>query len=136
MAERLSSMDVGSLASRSVLTLGPEHTIREAARAMHERGVGSAVVLTEDGHPAILTERDVLRAVASGKDLDAINTARYMTSEPITASPSWDVIDAAEQMRKGGFRHLIVIDEGGGITGILSMRDLVASLLDQVRSSG
>jgi CBS domain-containing protein len=129
-------MEIGALASSSVLTLGPGHTIREAARAMSQRNVGSAVVITEDGRPAILTERDVLRATASGDDLDRVTVERYMTPDPITASPSWDVLDAAEQMKTGGFRHLIVLDTQGSIGGILSMRDLVWSLLDRVSRPG
>jgi CBS domain-containing protein len=90
-------------------------------------------VMTEDGNPAILTERDVLRAVASGDDLDEVTTGAYMTSDPTTAGPTWDVTEAAETMRRGGFRHLIVLDESGSIAGILSLRDLVASLLDQFK---
>src|SRR5688500_429188 len=129
-------MEIGALASSSVLTLGPQHTIREAARAMSQRNVGSAVVVTEDGRPAILTERDILRATASGDDLDRVTVDRYMTPDPITASPSWDVLAAAEQMRTGGFRHLIVLDDAGSIGGILSIRDLIDSLLDHLSGSG
>jgi CBS domain-containing protein len=129
-------MEIGALASSAVLMLGPGHTIREAARAMSQRNVGSAVVVTEDGRPAILTERDILRATASGDDLDRVTVERYMTSNPITASPSWDVLVAAEEMRAGGFRHLIVLDEAGSVGGILSIRDLVSSLLDHVADSG
>lgn len=99
---------------------------------MVQRRVGSAVIVNEEGHPAIITERDLLRAFASDGDLDALPVEDYMTPDAITASPSWDVIDAAERMKEGGFRHLIVMNENGTIAGVLSMRDLVAALLDRL----
>lgn len=125
-------MEIGELLSRSVLTIGQTKTLREAARAMVQRRVGSAVIVNEEGHPAIITERDLLRAFASDGDLDALPVEDYMTPDAITASPSWDVIDAAERMKEGGFRHLIVMNENGTIAGVLSMRDLVAALLDRL----
>lgn len=125
-------MEIGELLSTSVLTIGPTRTLREAARAMVERRVGSAVILNDDGHPAIITERDLLRAFAADGDLDALPVEDYVTRDAITASPSWGVIDAAECMKEGGFRHLIVMNETGTIAGVLSMRDLVAALLSRV----
>ncbi len=127
-------VDIRSSIRDSVLTIGPQHTIGEAARAMAERNVGSAIVLTEDGRPAILTERDILRAVASGTDLDRTAIEDHMTSDPTTASPSWDVLQAADAMIRGGFRHLIVLDESGSVSGILSIRDLVAALLSELKT--
>jgi len=105
---------------------------------MTERPVGSAVVMTEQGHPAIITERDLLRAIAESVDLDRTPVEEYMTPDAITASPSWDVFDASERMKEGGFRHLIVVTENGAIAGVLSMRDLIVALLDQCspRASG
>lgn len=130
-------MGIGELVSKSVLSIGPSTTLREAARAMTERRVGSAVVMTEQGQPAIITERDLMRAVAASVDLDRTPVEEYMTPDAITASPSWDVFDAAERMREGGFRHLIVMNNNGTIAGVLSMRDLIGALLDQLsRASG
>ena len=125
-------MGIGELLSRSVLSIGPNSTLRAAARAMVERRVGSAIIQTEDGRPAIITERDLMRAFAESGDLDALSVDDYMTRDAITASASWDVIEAAERMKAGGFRHLIVMDENGAIAGILSMRDLVDALLTRV----
>ena len=127
-------MDIRSSITDEVLSVGPEHTVRAAARAMAERRVGSAIVTMEDGRPAILTERDVLRAVASGEDLDATTVGEHMTSEPTTASPSWDVLKAADAMIRGSFRHLIVVDDTGAVAGILSIRDLVAALLAELKT--
>lgn len=125
-------MEIGELLNKSVLTIGPVSTLADAARAMVQRRVGSAVVLNDDGRPAIITERDLMRAFASDRDLDALTVEDYMTPDAITASPAWDVIDAAECMKDGGFRHLIVMSETGTIAGVLSMRDLVVALLDRV----
>lgn len=126
-------MDIRSSITDAVLTIGPQHTIRDAAREMAERNVGSAIVTMEDGRPAILTERDVLRAVASEVDLDGAAVEQHMTSEPTTASPSWDVLKAADAMIRGRFRHLIVLDESGSVAGVLSIRDLVAALLAELK---
>lgn len=128
-------MDIRASITDSVLTIGPQHTIREAAKAMAERKVGSAIVMMEDGRPAILTERDVLRAVAADVDLDE-TVEGHMTSEPTTASPSWDVIKAADAMIRGSFRHLIVVDSSGSVSGVLSIRDLVAALLAELKGDG
>lgn len=125
-------MEIGELLSRSVLTIGPACTLRDAARAMVERRVGSAVVLNDDGPPGIITERDLMRAFVSNRDLSALPVDDFMTPDAITASRTWNVIEAAECMKEGGFRHLIVMNEKGSIEGILSMRDLVAALLERV----
>ena len=125
-------MEIGALLSSSVLTMGPDSTLRETARAMVERRVGSTVVVTEDGSPAIITERDLMRAMAAGVDPDSTKVADYMTPGALTASASWDVIEAAERMRAGGFRHLIVMSETGTVAGVLSMRDLMSSLLSEI----
>jgi CBS domain-containing protein len=115
----------------TVVTVGPRHSVAEAARRMRAGNVGSAVVETEDGHPGIITERDLLRAMAEGVDPDAATVEEYMTATAITASPSWSAIDAASRMMEGGFRHLVVLGDNGRVTGILSIRDLVSSLLKE-----
>lgn len=125
-------MEIGPLVSRTVLTVGPEHTLAETARRMTEQKVGSAVVITDDGSPGIITERDLLRSMATGDDPTRCYVGDYMTRAAITASSSWDVYEAAKRMIDGGFRHLIVCDDGGRVSGILSIRDLVGALLPLV----
>jgi CBS domain-containing protein len=111
--------------SEVVLTIGPDHTLRDAAAAMCQRKVGAAVVLDPDGPgPGVITERDVLRAVAEGKDPDQEHVSGYLTSELTLAAPNWSLEHAATAMVRGGFRHLLVV-EGGELSGILSMRDIV-----------
>lgn len=113
--------------SREVLTIGPGHTLREACRLMARRHVGAAVVIDPDGEGVgILTERDVLEAVGAGQDPDNEIVAAHLTSELVFAAPDWTLEQAAEAMTRGGFRHLIVLEDGD-VSGILSVRDIVRS---------
>jgi CBS domain-containing protein len=107
------------------LTVGPGHTLREAAELMHERKVGSAVVLDpEQPGPGLLTERDVLVAVGRGLDPDRELVRDHLTSDLVFAAPDWSLEQAAAEMVRGGFRHLVVVD-GSELAGVLSMRDIV-----------
>jgi CBS domain-containing protein len=118
-------MQVREGMSTEVLAVGPGHTLREAARLMARRGVGSAVVVDPDQPgPGIVTERDVLKAVAAGSDLDSVRVAEYLEGNTVFASPDWSLEQAAAEMVRGGFRHLIVV-EGSEIVGMLSVRDVV-----------
>jgi CBS domain-containing protein len=113
--------------SEVVLTIGPGHTLREAAVAMCRRNVGAAVVLDPDAPgPGVITERDVLRSVGNGEDPDAERVADHLTKDLTFASPHWSLEQAAAAMVRGRFRHLVVVD-GGELVGILSMRDIVRS---------
>ncbi len=125
-------MEIGPLVSPRLLTVGPRHPLRDVARKMTERRIGSAVVICDDGRPGIITERDVLRAVADGADPETARVEDYMTATPITASPHCDVHRAAARMREGGVRHLVVVDDDGNCIGVLSIRDLVQSLLEEL----
>lgn len=111
--------------SEAVLTVGPGHTLREAAAAMWARGVGAAVVVDPDAPgPGVITERDVLRSVATGQDPDTELVGGHLTARLTFASPDWSMEQAAAAMVRGGFRHLVVVD-GSDLVGILSMRDIV-----------
>jgi CBS domain-containing protein len=111
--------------SSVVLTVGPDHTLRQAAAQMAERRVGAAVVLDPDGMgPGILTERDVLISVARGENPESERVADHLTPDLVFAAPEWSLEQAAVAMVRGGFRHLVVVD-GGEISGILSVRDVV-----------
>jgi CBS domain-containing protein len=111
--------------SEQVLTVGPGHTLREAARAMVGRRVGAAVVLDPElPGPGVITERDILIAIGEGQDPDSERVADHLTARLTFAAPDWSLERAAETMVRGGFRHLIVV-EGGQLLGVLSMRDIV-----------
>jgi CBS domain-containing protein len=108
-----------------ILTVGPGHTLRDAARLMAGRRVGASVVIDPDGHgPGILTERDILLSVGAGEDPDRELVGEHLTREVVYAGPDWSLEEAAAAMLRGGFRHLIVV-EGGETVGILSVRDIV-----------
>jgi CBS domain-containing protein len=108
-----------------VLTIGPAHTLREAARMMSVRRVGAAVVMDpEQPGIGILTERDVLDSVGAGQDPGAELVGAHRTDHIVQASPEWTLDQAASAMVMGNFRHLVVID-GAEVTGLLSMRDIV-----------
>jgi CBS domain-containing protein len=111
--------------SHLVLTIGPAHTLRQAAQMMSKRRIGAAVVIdTEHAGIGILTERDLLDSIAAGEDPDAELVAQHRTEELVFASPEWTLEEAAAAMINGGFRHLVVI-EGHDVAGLLSMRDIV-----------
>ena len=116
--------------STRVLTVGPGHTLRQAAAPMAERGVGAAVVLDPDGMgPGIVTERDILISIGRGEDPDSEKVADHLTSELVFAGPDWSLEQAAVAMVRGGFRHLVVVDDGE-TAGILSVRDVVRCWTD------
>jgi CBS domain-containing protein len=111
--------------SNVVLTVNPGHTLRDAARAMSERGVGAAVVIDlEQPGPGIITERDMLDSLGAGQNPDTELVAEHLSANLTFASPDWSLERAAEAMVRGRFRHLIVVD-GGELVGVLSMRDIV-----------
>jgi CBS domain-containing protein len=111
--------------SSVVLTIGPSHTLQEAARLMADRNVGAAVVVDpESPGPGIVTERDILRAIAAGEDPGSELVRDHLTDELISASPEWSLEQAADTMIENGFRHLLVVN-GGELCGVLSMRDIV-----------
>ncbi len=118
-------MQVRDAMSPDVLTIGPTHTLRQAAKQMAARRVGAAVVHDPDSEgPGILTERDVLDALAQDQDPDAELVGDHLTPDAVVATPDWDLDRAAEAMLAGGFRHLVVCD-GDDIVGVLSVRDVV-----------
>ncbi len=118
-------MEVREGMSKVVLTLGPGHTLREAAQRMTEKGVGAAVVIDEDyPGPRIISERDILSSLAKGQDPDAERVADHMSDTLITAAPEWSLERAAMEMSRRHIRHLVVVD-GGELIGVLSMRDIV-----------
>ncbi|AWI30862.1 CBS domain-containing protein [Streptomyces tirandamycinicus] len=111
--------------STVVLTIGPAHTLRQAARLMAARRVGAAVVLDPDTSGlGILTERDVLVSLGAGQDPDLESAAAHTTTDVVFAAPTWTLEEAAGAMAHGDFRHLIVLDAQGPV-GVVSVRDII-----------
>jgi signal-transduction protein with cAMP-binding, CBS, and nucleotidyltransferase domain len=118
-------MQVRDGMSEITLTVGPTHTLREAAAKMVEKGTGAALVL--DGEmptPSVVTERDLLISVAQGQNPDHERVGDHMSEGVLTAAPEWSLERAAAEMSRRSVRHLVVFD-GSEPTGILSMRDIV-----------
>ena len=118
-------MQVSEGMSSVVLTVGPGHSLRAAAKQMAQRGVGAAVVVDPDAPgPGIITERDILEALGGGQNPDEERVGDHLSSHLTFAEPTWSLERAADAMVRGGFRHLVVVD-GGELVGVLSMRDIV-----------
>lgn len=114
--------------SGDLVTVAAGDRLQAAAERMAERRVGAALVLEGARLAGILTERDVLRAVAAGGVETALVSA-FMTAGPETIDPEDSTDHAAVLMIHGGFRHLPVVD-AGAVIGVLSIRDLVRIALD------
>jgi CBS domain-containing protein len=111
--------------STVILTIGPTHTLRAAARLMSARRVGAAVVIDpETSGIGILTERDILDAIGAGQDPDLERAEHHLTGDLVFATPDWTLDAAAEAMTRGGFRHLIVLEDDD-VVGMISVRDIV-----------
>src|SRR3954447_4650819 len=118
-------MQVREGMSSVVLTIGPGHSLREAARQMAQRRVGAAVVVDPESQgPGIIPERDILESIAAGQSPDDEKVSDHLSAHLTFAAPDWSLERAAEAMIAGGFRHLVVVD-GGETVGVLSMRDIV-----------
>ena len=111
--------------NRYVLTVGPQDTLEQAAQAMIERKVGSAMVVVNGASfVGIVTERDVLRAVAHGTVPWTTRIEEVMTAEPVCIPPGVDIAEATRLMMDGGFRHLPIVEDGR-LVGMISLRDLL-----------
>jgi signal-transduction protein with cAMP-binding, CBS, and nucleotidyltransferase domain len=129
-------MQVKDGMSEVSLTVGPSHTLREAAAQMVDKGTGSALVSDgESPAPGIVTERDLLISVAAGEDPDAELVGDHMSEGVIAAGPDWSLERAAAEMSRRGVRHLVVFD-GADLVGILSMRDIVRVWTSDGATSG
>lgn len=118
-------MQVRDGMSEVVLTVGPSHTLREAAAMMVEKGIGAALV-TDDERPVpcIVTERDILNSLGRGQDPDTEVVAEHMSEGLVAAAPDWSLEHAAAEMSTRGIRHLVVFEDGD-LVGVLSIRDIV-----------
>jgi signal-transduction protein with cAMP-binding, CBS, and nucleotidyltransferase domain len=111
--------------TEEVLTITPGRTLREAAQLMTEHTVGAVVVIDpEQPGPGIISERDLVRSLGRGEDPDTESVTDHLTSKAVFADCEWDLGKAADTMADGGFRHLVVMEEGE-VAGIISMRDII-----------
>ncbi len=118
---------------RHLVTVDPQVTLRHAARAMMDRGVGCAVVIDGEQVAGIITERDILRSVSQSQDLDAVLVGSAMTRHVVSGSPGWTLVQAVNAMVEGGFRHLLITEMDEPV-GIVSLRDLMDSMVEMVQT--
>ena len=129
-------MEVREGMSKVVLTIGPGHTMREAARLMTEKSVGAGVVIDEEyPGPRVISERDILNSLGRGEDPDKERVGDHMSDTLICAAPDWSLERAAMEMSNRHIRHLVVV-ESGELVGILSMRDIVRVWTSEGATSG
>ena len=100
---------------------------------MQETGVGSLAVAVDDALEGILTERDMLKAVAEYADFDRDVASGWMTALPDTFGPEMPVEDAADWMLATGYRHLPIVDEIGSVIGMVSIKDVLWAVTDSTR---
>jgi signal-transduction protein with cAMP-binding, CBS, and nucleotidyltransferase domain len=123
-------MLVRNLMKSPVVLVGPEESLRRAAQVMREHGIGAVVVEQSDQVVGILTERDVMHAVAQMSDVEKARVGDHMSAPVVTASPNWDVTVAATEMSDRRIRHLVVLEAGRAL-GVLSVRDVMSVFLPQ-----
>jgi CBS domain-containing protein len=129
-------MQVKDGMSPVVLTVGPGHTLRDAAGRMAEKKTGAAIVIDEESPaPGIITERDILLSVGGGDNPDDERVGDHMSDSVIAAAPDWSLERAAAEMSRRGIRHLVVYD-GPELVGVLSMRDIVRVWTSEGATSG
>src|ERR671936_1572263 len=114
---------VADVMKKEVLTVAPEDSIGDAAEKMTTADVGAVVVSDFGRVIGILTERDLMRAVARRTHSSIARVREWMTSDPVTAPPDMDAREAARTMLEHGFRHLPVVDDEMPV-GIVSLRDI------------
>jgi CBS domain-containing protein len=117
-------MQLREIMRTDVIDVEPAETLQAAAQEMRE-GKISSVLVTEDGYLiGILTERDMVKAVAEGIDTENVHVRDYMTPTPVAVNPETSVEEAVQIMLEHGFRHLPVVDGERELKGVVSIRDL------------
>ncbi len=127
-------MRVSDIMTRATVTDSPSDSLRSAASLMWGHQTGSLLVMSAGELRGIVTERDVMKAVARGMDPETTPVSAVMTADLITVSPDTDVSAAARQMANRWIRHLPVVMDGE-VLGMLSQRDLVGVLMGSTSSA-
>jgi CBS domain-containing protein len=119
------------VAIRHLVTVAPQSSLRRASKVMTDRGVGAAVVIDKESVAGIITERDILHAIADGKDVDDTLVDQEMTADVVSGAPGWDILRGVKTMTEGGFRHLLVMEMDDPV-GIVSLRDLMDTMAEMI----
>ncbi len=118
-----------------VIVVAPEDTLGEVAERMSAVNVGAVVVKDYGRLIGILTERDMLKAMAARVHTSDARVRQWMTEDPLTASADMEVEEAAQIMLEHNFRHLPIVDDGGAVVGLVSMRRVVAATKAAARNT-
>jgi CBS domain-containing protein len=120
---------ISAVMRRNYITVAPEDTLGEVAEQMVAVNTGSAVVKDFGRLIGIVTERDLLKAMAGRVHTSEARVREWMTPDPITTTPDQDAEEAAKVMLDNGFRHLPVVDSDGQVVGVVSLRQVAAAEL-------
>ena len=121
-------MKLGALVGGSATVIGSEATLGDAAEALVEAAVGSLGVIVDRALVGIITERDLVRAIAQGADPESDTVADWMADAPDTFSPDVDVEEAARWLLEVGYRHMPIMEDGE-LLGIVSIRDILWAIV-------
>jgi CBS domain-containing protein len=125
---------VRDVMSRGAVTVDEKLTLRSVSAVLAELDIGVALVARPDDSVGIVSERDVVRALADGADPDEVWAADVMMEEIVVAEPEETILDVAQRMVEEGVRHVAVV-ERGVIVGVVSARDLLPVLTDHACST-
>jgi CBS domain-containing protein len=125
---RRPTLKLGSLVGGSAAVIGPEATLADAAEALVEGGLGSLGVVSDRNLVGIITERDLVRAIADGADPEDEVVSKWMADAPDTFSPDVEVEEAAAWLLEVGYRHMPVMADGE-LLGIVSIRDILWAIV-------
>jgi CBS domain-containing protein len=120
---------IRSLEWSEPISVGEQMTLRAVATVLARYEVGAAVVRRDDG-PGLISERDLVAALAAGGDPDDLWSGDVMTADLVSVSPGATIIDGARRMLETGVRHLVLVD-GDDVVGVISMRDVLAVLTEE-----
>ena len=124
-------MEIRSLVGGSATICGPDLSMADAARTMVEQGIGSIGVVDQGDLVGIVTERDIVNAVADGADVATSPVRTWMTPDPDSLTPDVEVSAAAEWLLATGYRHLPVV-ENRALIGIVSIKDVLWAIQDSL----
>ena len=118
-------MKIRDLHPRMPVTISKAATLASAAKVLMDEDIGALVVYEPKGLAGVISERDIVRAVADGFDFEETEVCEYMTEAPVVSDEEAPLGDAISKMNESGIRHVIVAS-GNEIAGMISMRDVVA----------
>ncbi len=124
-------MTIEELASKNLVSVPPDTSLRKAADLMRQERVGSVAVVVDGAMEGIFTERDLVGAVAEFAEMDREPVSNWMTPDPDTLGPETPVEEAAEWMLATGYRHLPVVDELGRLQGMVSVKDVLWAVTER-----